>query len=234
MDRYTSEDKTSYSLGMSLTIEALEHKSSFVKEVILSDKANKNRQLDQLLELCNNDHIPYRYDDKLIDKLSVKENCYCIGIFDKFESKLNSDTHIVLFDFDDFGELGTILRSAIAFDFHDIVLISSDIDYFDPRCIRASMGSIFQCNIVRYDSLNRYIIDYDDHHLYPFVSSSEKELSKTKFIEPYSLLISQSYTGLDEMKEDGIFIDHQNEKEIGLSIRSSIILENAYDQKRRR
>ena len=91
---------------MSLTMEALLQKPDFVKEVILSEKAYKNSQLDHLLDLCKKHNIKIVYDDKTIDKLSIKENCYCIGVFDKFYFKPEGRRHIVLYGFNDYGELG--------------------------------------------------------------------------------------------------------------------------------
>ena len=65
MNKYQKEDQLSYCLGMSLTIEALKHKASFVSEVILSSKASKNNQLDLLLDLCNKHNISCHEDDIL-------------------------------------------------------------------------------------------------------------------------------------------------------------------------
>ena len=229
MNKYDSLDKTTYCLGMSLTIEALKHKAKHVKEVLLSNKANKNNQLDYLLDLCNTNNIPIKYDDKTIDKLSNKENCYCIGIIDKYETNLVNNNHIVLYEFNDYGDLGTILRSCVSFDFKDIVLINSNIDYYDPRCIRASMGSIFLCNISKYDSLEEYLNKYNKQNIYSFVSNSNLELSDIELKEPYSILISQDYYALDNKYENSYYLRHNNNHEISLSIRSSIILEYIYD-----
>ena len=63
MNKYDIKDNTSYSLGMSLTIEALKHKASFVKQIILSEKAHKNEQLDYLLSI--NDDTETRIFDYL-------------------------------------------------------------------------------------------------------------------------------------------------------------------------
>lgn len=232
MNKYDIKDNTSYSLGMSLTIEALKHKASFVKQIILSEKAHKNEQLDYLLDLCKKNNIEPIYDDKTIEKLSLKENCYCIGVFKKFYSNLNSNKHIVLYKFNDFGELGTILRSAISFNYRDIVLIDSNIDYFDPRCIRASMGSIFHCNVVRFNNLDEYINAYPNQNIVTFVSKSDYELNDLKLNDNFSLVISQDYFGLDDINKKGYYIKHNNLQEISLSVRSSIILEYAYNQNR--
>ena len=104
MNKYLKTDKTSYSLGMSLSIEALKNKSQYIKNIFLSTKANKNEQLSYLLELCKQNNIVPIYDDSLIEKLSIKENCYCIAEFEKFYSKVTSNKHIVLYGFNDFGK----------------------------------------------------------------------------------------------------------------------------------
>lgn len=234
MNKYLVSHKTSYCLGMSLTIEALKHKVDFVDSVILSSKAIKNEQLSYLLKLCEDNDIEPIYDDAIIEKLSLKDNCYCIGIFNKFYTNLQTNKHIVLYGFNDFGELGTILRSAVCFDFKDIVLVNSDIDYFDPRCIRASMGSIFHTNIVRYNSLNDYINDYKYMSIIPFISKQDKQLNELELNDYYSLLISQDYYGLDYLYDKGYYIKHNNLDEISLSLRSSIILNYAYNQNLKR
>lgn len=234
MNKYSINDNTSYSLGMSLTIEALKHKANFVEKIILSSKANRNEQLSYLLDLCNENNIEPIYDDKTIEKLSLKENCYCIGVFKKFDSKLQSNKHIVLYKFNDFGELGTILRSAVSFDFKDIVLIDSDIDYFDPRCIRASMGSIFHCNIERYASIEQYTNSYPNQNIIPFISNGNLELNDLNIKDNYSLIIPQEYKGLDDVYLKGYYLKHNNLDEISLSVRSSIILNYAYNQNLKR
>ena len=234
MNKYSIENNCSYCLGMSLTIEALKHKSNYIKKVILSSKAHKNEQLSYLLDLCKQNNIVPIYDDEVISKLSIKENCYCIGEFSKFYTDLLSNKHIVLYGFNDFGELGTILRSSISFDFRDIVLIDSNIDYFDPRCIRASMGSIFLCNIVKFDSIDEYIKSYPNQKIVPFISKSNSELKQLKLSDNYSLLIPQNYYDLDDKYKNGYYLKHLNLSEISLSVRSSIILNYAYNQNRNR
>ena len=231
MNSYKYTDKTSYCLGTSLTIEALKHSPKYVYEVILSDKIQKNEQYQKLISLLDTNNIPYSFNDKLIEKISVKENCYCIGFFNKFYRNIQSDEHIVLYQFSEYGELGTIIRSAVSFDYKDIILIDSDIDYFDPRCIRASMGAIFHCNIEKYNSLDEYLNKYK-YNIYPFSSKEDKELNNLKLNKPYSIIIGQDYHSLDNKFNESYYIKHNNDEEISLSIRSSIILEKAFYLKR--
>ena len=228
MEKYKSSDTHSYALGTSLTIEALKHVPEQIEAVYLSEKVIKNEQLSYLLDLCHQNNIEPVYDESVIEKLSLKENCYCIGVFKKFYKELNSNKHIVLYKFDDFGELGTILRSAVSFDFNDIVLVDSDIDYFDPRCIRASMGSIFHVNIIRFDDIMDYLNAYPENFVYPFVPHGGHELKELKVYEPYSVIIPQKYHGLDPIFKEGYYLKHSNMDEISLSSLSSIVFSYIY------
>lgn len=229
MKKYEINDTTSYILGISLIIEALKEVPSYVKEVYLSSKANKNIELDKLLKLCRNNNIEVIEDDQIIDKLSLKENCYGIGVFNKYEFSLKTNKHLVLYGFDDEGELGTILRSAVSFDFKDIVLINSNIDIFNPKVIRASMGSFFHLNIKTYSIFDEYFKDYH-FNLYPFTSNGKFELSDIKFIEPYSIIIPKTYKDLDDVFKNGCYLKHKENEELSLTSLSTIVLNFVYHQ----
>lgn len=227
MEKYKSSDEYSYILGISLTIEALKKVPDVIEEVYVSSKAIRNDQFNHLVELTGKYNIPIIEDDKTIEKLSVKENCYGIGIFKKFYRELATNKHIVLYKFLDYGELGTIFRSSVSFNFKDIVLIDTPIDYFDPKTIRASMGSIFHLNIKKYNTFDDYFKDYK-FNIYPFISREDKELSSLKLVKPYSLIIPYKYNDLDNIFNNGYYLKHQGFTSMSLSTLSSIVLNYAY------
>lgn len=227
MEKYQSNDDYSYILGISLTIEALKKVPNYISKVYVSSKAIKNDQYNKLVELCNLNKVSLIEDDKVIERLSVKENCYGIGVFKKFYSELSSGSHIVLYNFSDYGELGTIFRSAVSFNFKDIILINCNIDYFDPKVVRASMGSIFHLNIKEYPNFDSYKKDYD-YHLYPFISKKDKELKELKLVKPYSLVIPQNYYDLDDIFKNGYYLKHVGKEELALSALSSIVFNYCY------
>lgn len=227
MEKYQSNDDYSYILGISLTIEALKKVPTYISKVYVSSKAIKNDQYNKLVELCNLNKVSLIEEDKVIERLSVKENCYGIGVFKKFYSELSSGSHIVLYNFSDYGELGTIFRSAVSFNFKDIILINCNIDYFDPKVVRASMGSIFHLNIKEYPNFDSYKKDYD-YHLYPFISKKDKELKELKLVKPYSLVIPQNYYDLDDIFKNGYYLKHVGKEELALSALSSIVFNYCY------
>lgn len=219
-------ENESYSLGMSLTIEALKCCPEHVNSIYLSSKAIKNRELDLLLDLAKKNSIEVICDDLTIEKYSLKENCYCIGFFSKYRSELSTNKHIVCYEFSDIGQLGTIFRSAVSFNFKDIVLINTNIDYFDPRVVRASMGSVYHLSIASYNNMEEYLSDYK-HEIYCFNSNGVNELQALKPKVPYSLVFSEDQNALNKMFKNAYYLKHKGE-ELPLSTISTIVFNHCY------
>ena len=111
--RYRKEDQVSYSLGITLTFELLKFKKESVTRVFIHSGMKKGDTLDKLTLLCKEANVEMVYTDKIFHVLSQKENCYVIGEFHKFTSKLSTQrNHIVLVNPSNAGNMGTIMRSA--------------------------------------------------------------------------------------------------------------------------
>ncbi len=163
--RYQKDFDYSYTLGISTTIELLSSRPDEVLEVIvhsrITKKGVKNDGLNRIASLCKTYNIQVRESDKNIEKLSVKENCYCVGIFRKYKTKIDSSkNHLVLVGARDMGNIGTIARTMLGFGIHDLVLIRPAADVFDPKVSRASVGAIFSINFDYFETFR----DHQEHH----------------------------------------------------------------------
>mgnify|MGYP002515332098 FL=1 len=209
--KYKKEFDYSYTLGAFPTIELLKNHKEDVIDVYVHSSFNNIEVKQLILKLLNKNYIK---NDKLIDKLSPKENCYVIGIFKKYSNELNSNEHHLLLDNpSNMGNLGTIIRSSLGFDIKNIAIIKPGVDYFDPKCIRASMGSIFSINIEYFSSLEEYKKKYCNHTIYAFMLQSKNELQKYTFKKTLSTLaFGNEATGLDKkyLDENSIIIKHSN------------------------
>ena len=58
----------------------------------------------------------------------------------------------------------------------DIAVIRPCVDVFDPKTVRASMGSIFQLRLHVYDDFSQYQAQFPEHTLYPFMLDGSKSL----------------------------------------------------------
>lgn len=104
------------------------------------------------------------FSNKLFSKLSSLENPEGVSAVLKMkDSKPIFSKKILLLDhLQDPGNLGTIIRSAEAFDFKDILLFNNCVDLYNEKTLRASMGSIFRLNFkeVSLENIKDLLNDY--------------------------------------------------------------------------
>lgn len=90
-------------------------------------------------------------DQRIISSISSVESCQGIvfSVKTPHHAALRLDRGTLILDgIRDPGNLGTILRTADAFSFHDIFLCGQCADIYNPKVIRSSMGAIFRINAV--------------------------------------------------------------------------------------
>ncbi|MEQ8202266.1 MAG: RNA methyltransferase [Smithellaceae bacterium] len=63
-------------------------------------------------------------------------------------STLASGNTLILHEISNPGNLGALLRSALWFDFANIILSAGSVEYTHPKVVRTSMGSLFHLNII--------------------------------------------------------------------------------------
>ena len=198
MKKYKKSDLESYTLGTTLTLELLNKKIEYVKRVYIHSKQEKNETYEKIVNICKNNNIEILMSDKTINSLSDKDNCYVIGVFEKFESEIIDDeNHIVLVNPSNMGNLGTIIRSSVGFGINNLVIIKPAVDIFDPKVIRSSMGAIFNLNFKYYDSFSEYSKIYKREY-YPFMLKAKTNLNNVEKKYPCSLIFGAEATGLDD------------------------------------
>lgn len=67
---------------------------------------------------------------------------------DRDGEEVEGNRILVLDDIQDPGNLGTIIRSALAFGVTTIVLSEETVDLYNPKVLRATQGMIFHTNII--------------------------------------------------------------------------------------
>jgi len=93
--------------------------------------------------------------NELTDKTNPSEMLITAKIKpNTFDDIYTENPFLIVFDRPgDYGNLGSIIRSANAFNADGIFIIGHGVDIYDPRVIRASMGSIFFTKIVTIESM---------------------------------------------------------------------------------
>lgn len=95
-------------------------------------------------------------------------------VLDENEVILDDERVLFLFRISDPGNLGTLMRTALAFDWKRIVLVDDCVDPFNPECIRSSMGSALKLKIHRIGSnlLGSFI---ERNNIIAFIADSSAE-----------------------------------------------------------
>ena len=227
--RYQKDFEYSYAFGSFPVIELLSLHPDKVLKVLLKKDSLKAEGIAQIRSECEKRGIPVEVNDRLIEKISVKENTYVVGVFKKYESKvMEGNNHLVLVNPSNTGNLGTVLRTMLGFNFKDLSIIKPAVDIFDPLVIRASMGAIFNIRFEHFNSLEQYLERSSKYNFYPFMLNGSKSIKDIKFVKPFSIIHGNESKGLDEKYlniGESVYIPHSKDIDsLNLSVATSISL----------
>lgn len=211
---YKKDAFYSYTLGAFPTIELLKKHPQNVLKIVLHSSFQNEEVINLINSLRGKSEMII--NDKLIAKLSQKENCYVMAIFNKYPMDLDKNSnHILLVNPMNMGNFGTIIRSALGFNFKNIAIIKPAIDIFDPKVLRAAMGAFFHCNITYFNSIEEYKKAYPTHTLYSFMLQAKNTLQEKTFNpnERLTLVFGNESSGLPPsyLDSNSIIIKHNAE-----------------------
>lgn len=147
----------------------------------------------------------------LVDKLSDKEEdtseilaVVSMPSNDLSRIKIKKDMLIVVFDRpSSHGNLGTLIRSCEALKVDGVIVTGHAVDLFDPKTIRASMGTFFAVPTIRLQSHNELMPWFNDiRNQFPnfqvvgSTSKSENLIEDVDLTNPTVLLIGNETYGL--------------------------------------
>ena len=97
-------------------------------------------------------HIQTNVTYDVIKKLSNTQNPQkIIGVCRKLDEKEIGSKIVILEDLQDPGNLGTIIRSSVAFNVDTIVVSNNTVDIYNDKVLRSSEGMLFHINIIKRD-----------------------------------------------------------------------------------
>lgn len=199
LSTYSADLDYAYAPGMFPAVECLLNRPESCRRVLLHSRSAGTEGARRLEELAQQHHVRVEVADKALSRISGKENCFAAAVFAKFTDPLaNNRPHVVLHHPSDCGNLGTIFRTALGLDVEDVAVIRPCADVFDPRTVRASMGSIFQLRLHVYDDFEQYRAEFPEHALYPFMLDGSKSLPDVlgDVPEKWTLIFGNEGSGL--------------------------------------
>lgn len=120
----------------------IEEAKDYITLIITSSKEDENI-------LPNVEHIlvPKEIIGKLSETVTPQG---IIGICNYVTSRENFEENVLVLDgLQDPGNIGTLIRTAICFDFNTIYITDNSCDIYNEKVLRATQGGIFKVNIIR-------------------------------------------------------------------------------------
>ncbi|MCR5609162.1 MAG: TrmH family RNA methyltransferase, partial [Lachnospiraceae bacterium] len=115
---YKKDFDFSYTLGAFPTMELIKKRPESVRCVFIHSKYDGSVDFS---EVCRKNNIEVVYNDKIVNRIASKDNCFVIGVFDKFSCELNEKcNHVLLVNPSDMGNLGTIIRTLTGLGIYDL------------------------------------------------------------------------------------------------------------------
>ena len=203
----------------------------------LVEEAYKSGVLDKVIVL---DGESYSYDNiiyvsyevmKAISSLDTPNRI--MGVCKKKESsELVGKKYLLLDGVQDPGNLGTIVRSAVAFNIDTIVLSDDTVDLYNPKVLRSTQGMIFHTNIIECDLVD-VISKLNDKNITVYGTDvnngiDARELSsldKTSF----ALVMGNEGNGvrkeIKELCDKNLYINmNENVESLNVGVATSILL----------
>lgn len=213
-------DKTGLFLveGEHLIVEA--YNSGYLKEVLLLE--GNSISLD----------VKVNYVSEIVMKFlsSLDTPTNMIGVCHKKENEIKGDKLLVLDDVQDPGNLGTIIRSSVAFNIDTIILSEKCVDIYSPKVLRASQGMVFHINFVICSLAETLMmLKNDEYQVLGTRVTSGNDLKSLEKKKKFAIIMGNEGNGvrqtLLDLCDEYIYIKmNQNCESLNVAVATSIIL----------
>ena len=208
--------------------------SFFVEGKDLCDSAYENGLLRELFIMDGYDNIydgiPYTYVShdvmkKISDMNSVSEY---FGICSKKVEGDIGNKKVILDNIQDPGNLGTIIRSAVAFGIDTILLSKDTVDMYNPKVVRSTKGMLFKQNIIVRD-IPTFLSELDDYQIYGTDVTNGVDIRNTSMGDKVAIVIGNEGNGISnevrKLLDKYIYIKMNDECEsLNAGVAASIIM----------
>lgn len=207
----------------------------------LVEEAYKNNLLTKIILLedtiCNYDIEKIYVTKEVMKKLTELDTPNkIIGIVKKNIPLPIRNKILILDNIQDPGNLGTIIRSSVAFDIDTIVLSPNTVDIYNPKVIRSTQGMIFYTNIITLE-LKEFIneIKTKNYTIFGTNVRNGKNIKEITLPEKFALVLGNEGQGvskeIESLCDDNIYIKMSSKCEsLNVSVATSILLYEVYNK----
>ena len=240
--KYRNNEKLFICDGVKLFEEAVKF-NAVIKYIILDNEAEFDEKTLLMIKKSMNKTSVLCVDSANFKKLTTENApqgiitiCEYLCNINSFNSKLdfekNNEKIIMLESVRDPGNMGTILRNAVAFGIDRLIISSDCADIYSPKVVRSSMGAIFKIKISVQNDFKMCIETLKSSGRRVLGAALKRDsliLGKDKISETDIFIMGNEGHGLSEnivnLCTDTIFIPmKENTESLNVSIASAILM----------
>lgn len=192
--------------GIKIIEEAIDH-SYPIKNIIYTDKLMDTKGGPEFYQTIRDREELIYVGNNIFKEISDTENPQGVLAIAKFQfedlDKLKDKENPALIFLDrlqDPGNMGTIIRTADAFNFDGLIITDGSVDPYNPKVVRATMGSIFRLPIYYIEDSLRGLNKLKENRLRIFSTSLEGSLPiyDIDYTDGFILVIGNESTGVSD------------------------------------
>ena len=201
----------------------------------LVEEAEKSGVLEKII-LLENSEYPSKLEKIYVSKNVMKKLSSLdtppniIGVCKMLSRKELGKKVLLLDDIQDPGNLGTIIRSSVAFNVDSIVMSLNTVDLYNPKVIRSTQGMIFKINLIK-DDLERVIEKLKSKNIpiYTTNVNGGENIKNINSTDSYGLIMGNEGNGVKDeistLADRKIYIPMNSKVEsLNVSVAASILL----------
>lgn len=193
---YKAELDFTYAFGRFAVIEALTRRPEDVTTVLWHGAMPPAHQA-ALAAAAAAAGVPMHRNDATVGRLRRKGNVHCLAQVRKRPEVLApGNDHVLLLAPSHPGNVGTAIRSLVAFGFEDLALVTPQLDPWGAYVVRASVGLRFALRCQVFATLAAYLKAYERsgaRQLYLLDTGGEQELDAVEFRSPFTLIFGPEW-----------------------------------------
>ena len=173
-------------------------------------------------------------NDAVLEKLSTTASvCEAVAVAQQrltsIEEIKNKKRLVLIENIKDAGNLGTLLRSAAAFNIDAVILSGETIDLYNPKVVRSAVGALFKIPVINAD-LNEAKKVFNSHNFIATVVNHKDVVNPETidYTKPFVIMLGSEADGLTqnaiEMSDIKTTIPIQkNTESLNLSVAGAIM-----------
>lgn len=173
--------------GLHLVTEALKY--DIIDTIIIREDFSYETNIKHII--VSNEVMKKLSDNPSIPKI--------MAVVNKKESTISGNKILLLDRLQDPGNLGTIIRSAVAFNFDTIILSNDTVDLYNSKVLRSTQGMLFNINILRQDLTNVINeLKNNNYTIYGTKVDNGYDVKEINNINKFALIIGNEGTGISD------------------------------------